>query len=142
MKTRYFQSTICVAVAVALAGCSTTSPMLKPNVSAPASWNEAAPANAASVSAEWWSAFGSAELRQLVEQALAGSPDLAIATERVRQAEAQVRVAGASLFPTIDVGLGTSSRTTSDGRTSSTSNASSTTLSASYELDLWGRNRA
>ena len=134
------RKTICIAVALAITGCSTTSPMLKPDVAAPIAWNE--PATGTAVSADWWNAFGSAELRQLVDQALAGSPDLAIATERVRQAEAQVRIAGASLFPTLDLGVGTSSRNASDSRGSSTSNASSAVLSASYEVDLWGRNRA
>jgi NodT family efflux transporter outer membrane factor (OMF) lipoprotein len=136
------RKTICIAVALALTGCGTTSPMLKPDVAAPMSWNEPGAANGTAVSAEWWSAFGSAELQQLVERALKGSPDLAIATERVRQAEAQVRVAGASLFPTLDLGVGTSSRNSGDSRGSSTSNASSAVLSASYEVDLWGRNRS
>ncbi|MGZ9038092.1 MAG: efflux transporter outer membrane subunit [Burkholderiales bacterium] len=134
--------TMCLAVALALAGCGTTSPMLKPNVNAPAAWNEAVPANGAGVSATWWGAFGSEELQSLVGEALAGSPDLAIAMERVRQAEAQVRVAGASLFPSPNLGVGTSTRTTSDDRGSNTSNASSTALSVSYEVDLWGRNRS
>lgn len=136
------RKTICIAIALALAGCSTTSPMLKPAVTAPSAWNEAAPANGAGVSADWWSTFGSAELQELVTQALAGSPDLAIAMERVRQAEAQVRVSGASLFPSIDVGFGTSGRSTSDNRGSTKTEASNTTLSVSYELDLWGRNRS
>ena len=133
---------ICVALAIALTGCSMTSPMLKPSVTAAGGWNEAAPTNASGVTPDWWNAFGSAELRSLVERALAGSPDLAIAAERVRQAEAQVRIAGASLFPTIDLGYGTSSRATSGNGRSSTTDASSATLSASYELDLWGRNRS
>jgi multidrug efflux system outer membrane protein len=132
--------TICIAVALALTGCSTTSRMLKPTVAAPVAWNESA--SGAAVAPDWWNAFGSVELRSLVEHALKGSPDLAIATERVRQAEAQVRIAGASLFPTLDLGVGTSSRSASDSRGSSTSNASSAVLSASYEVDLWGRNRA
>lgn len=131
---------IVVAVAIALGGCGITSPMLKPNVAAPVAWNESATGSA--VAADWWSSFGSTELQQLVERALAGSPDLAIATERVRQAEAQVRVAGASLFPTLDLGVGTSTRSSSDSRGSTTTHASSAQLSASYELDLWGRNRS
>ena len=115
--------------------------MLKPNVAAPVAWNEAGAGNGAAVTADWWGTFGSAELQQLVDRALAGSPDLAIATERVRQAEAQVRVTGASLFPTLDLGVGTSTRSSSDNRGSATTNATSAQLSASYELDLWGRNR-
>jgi NodT family efflux transporter outer membrane factor (OMF) lipoprotein len=62
--------------------------------------------------------------------------------ERVRQAEAQVRVASASLFPSLNLGFGTSTRTANDSRGSTTTQASSTTLSVSYEVDLWGRNRA
>ncbi len=131
-----------VAVALALTACGTTSPMLKPAVTTPGAWNEAPPQNGAAVSADWWRTFGSAELQGLVAQALAGSPDLAIAMERVRQAEAQVRVAGSSLFPSIDLGFGTSARQTNDSRGSSRTEASSTSLSVSYELDLWGRNRS
>jgi NodT family efflux transporter outer membrane factor (OMF) lipoprotein len=141
MKTT-FQKTLVVAVALALTACGTTSPMLKPAVTAPGAWNEAPPQNGAAVSADWWRTFGSAELQGLVAQALAGSPDLAIAMERVRQAEAQVRVAGSSLFPSIDLGFGTSARQTNDSRGSSRTEASSTSLSVSYELDLWGRNRS
>src|SRR4051812_11928260 len=134
--------TICVAVALALTGCSMTSPMLKPDVATPTAWNEGAAKTGTAVSPDWWNAYGSPELQSLVERALAGSPDLAIATERVRQAEAQVRIAGASLFPTLDLGAGSSTRTTNNDRGSLTTKASSASLSASYEIDLWGRNRA
>jgi multidrug efflux system outer membrane protein len=142
MKTSAIAKTICVAVAVALSGCAVTSPMLQPSVNAPTAWNEAPASAPSTISATWWSAFGSEELQSLVAEALAGSPDLAIAMERVRQAEAQVRVAGASLFPSLNLGVGTSTRTTSDDRGSISTNATSTTLSVSYEVDLWGRNRA
>jgi NodT family efflux transporter outer membrane factor (OMF) lipoprotein len=77
-----------------------------------------------------------------VDEALAGSPDLAIAAERVRQAEAQVRVAGASLFPMLTAGADTSTRRTGTARGASTSNGTGVTLTASYEIDLWGKNRA
>ncbi|MGZ8994500.1 MAG: efflux transporter outer membrane subunit, partial [Burkholderiaceae bacterium] len=119
-------------------GCGTTSPMLKPGISAPGAWNEAAPANAAGVSSTWWASFESPELQALVSQALRGNPDLAIATERVLQAEAQVRIAGASLFPTLDLGVGSAARRSNGSR----SESSSAALSVSYEVDLWGRNRS
>ena len=124
------------------AGCATTSPVLEPQVSAPPAWSEASTADALAVSADWWQRFGSAELQALVDDALAGSPDLAIAVERVRQAEAQMRIAGASLFPQVDVGASTSARASrNDGATARTE-GSSAILSASYEFDLWGRNAA
>ncbi len=117
-----------------LVGCATTSPTLAPQVTPPAAYSENATPGAAELSADWWQTFNSAELQSLVGEALAGSPDLAIAAERVRQAEAQAQIAGASLFPSLDLGFST--RKTRD------SESSSTALSASYEVDLWGRNAA
>ena len=133
---------VSLALIVSVTGCATTSPMLQPAVNVAQSYNEAAPAGADTASADWWRRFGSQELEALVLEALTGSPDLAIAMERVRQAEAQVSIAGASLFPTLNLGFGTSRRATSGDGGSNKSDASSTTLSASYELDLWGRNAA
>jgi multidrug efflux system outer membrane protein len=123
---------VAIFLLVSTVGCATTSPPLSPQVAAPAAWNEAETPAAALVTSGWWKTFDSAELQALVAEALAGSPDLAIAAERVRQAEAQVRVAGASLFPSLNLGF--------DTRKTKDSESSGTGLSASYEVDLWGRN--
>jgi NodT family efflux transporter outer membrane factor (OMF) lipoprotein len=137
------RKTLCIAIALALAGCATVSPTLQPNVTAPAKWNEGSAERSTPLSTEWWGAFESGELKALVDAALAGSPDLVIAAERVRQAEAQVQIAGASLFPSLSVGAGSSRRVTdSEGTPARRSDSSSLTFSASYELDLWGRNAA
>jgi NodT family efflux transporter outer membrane factor (OMF) lipoprotein len=121
-----------ILVLLLVAGCGTTSPVLQPDVAPPPAYSEqvAGPA----ISADWWNRFDSAELRALVDEALTGSPDLAIAMERVRQAEAQVRVAGSSLFPGLNFSM--------DSRANKDSESSGASLSASYELDLWGRNAA
>ncbi len=133
---------LCLVAAAVLAGCATTSPIPGAGVAPPQGWSEAAAPDAAEVNATWWNAFGSPELQRLVDEALAASPDLAIAAERVRQAEAQVRVAGASLFPSLDLGYGTSAQARRSDGVRDSSEASSATLSASYEIDLWGRNAA
>lgn len=125
-------------VSLALVGCAINTPVLSPQIAAPAAWNEAVAPGASVIAPDWWKSFDSAELQALVTEALAGSPDLAIATERVRQAEAQVRAAGSSLFPSLDLGF-SSRASRSEGTNSESSSAS---LSASYEVDLWGRNRA
>ena len=142
------RSLLSLALVAALAACATTGGT--PDNAArrvpalPAAWSEAAPAEAAPVDAQWWTRFSSPELRTLVDEALAGSPDLAIAIERVRQAEAQAVVAGASLFPSLGLSAATSRRDARGGepRVSSSSESSNLSLSASYELDLWGRNAA
>jgi NodT family efflux transporter outer membrane factor (OMF) lipoprotein len=107
----------------------------------PKAFSEAAASDASVPAENWWGAFASPELSSLVAAALAANPDLAIAAERVRQAEAQVSIAGASLFPALNFDAGTSQRKTHvDGGNWQTGNASSATLAASYEVDLWGKN--
>ena len=144
----WVRRSLALVVAFSLSGCAIVSPQLKPDVSVAGTYNEPAPADAAAVSPTWWTTFDSPELESLVTEALAGSPDLAIATERVKQAEAQVRVAGASLFPVLTAVASTSGlRTSTVGSTTRAGGAVVNSggnggLTASYELDLWGKNRA
>jgi NodT family efflux transporter outer membrane factor (OMF) lipoprotein len=127
--------------AVALAGCAVTSTPPPRGIEMPGAWNEPAPGNVQPLALDWWRAFDSEELSGLVARALAGSPDLAIATERVRQAEAQLRIAGASLFPTLDLDASTAqSGFRPKGGPTTTGKSTDVSLAASYELDLWGRN--
>jgi NodT family efflux transporter outer membrane factor (OMF) lipoprotein len=129
-----------VAVLAALGGCATTSAPPQPAVTVPDAWREAPDPARGPVSLDWWRAFDSAELADLIAGALAGSPDLAAASERVRQAEAQVRVAGASLYPTLDLGVTTIRRDTRPDQGPAVNvDTTNATLSASYEIDLWGR---
>lgn len=144
----WVRRSLALVVACSLSGCAMVSPQLKPDVSVAGAWNEPAPADAAAVSPTWWTTFGSPELASLVVEALAGSPDLAIATARVEQAEAQVRVADASLFPVLTAAASTSGlRTSTVGSTTRAggvvvNSGGNVGLTASYELDLWGKNRA
>jgi outer membrane protein, multidrug efflux system len=144
---KWVQRSIAVLLVGSLSGCAIVSPQLTPDVPVAGTWNEATPADAAAVSPMWWTTFGSSELESLVAEALAGSPDLAIATARVQQAEAQVRVVGASLFPVLSADAGASGHRTSTvggakGGSAIVDSAGSVGLTASYELDLWGKNRA
>ena len=93
----------------------------------------------AALSPDWWQAFDSPTLERLIDEALAASPDLAIAAERVVQAELAARSAGASLFPTLDLNATTSARAQDgSGISADTSAASSIGLAVAYEIDLWG----
>ena len=80
-----------------------------------------APANprAAVPDLDWWRGFRSAELTALIEQAQVQNLDLAAALARIAQADAQSRVAGAALFPIIDLD-GRASQSRSSGATGDT----------------------
>jgi NodT family efflux transporter outer membrane factor (OMF) lipoprotein len=91
----------------------------------------------------WWQRFGSPPLNTLIDQALAHNDDLAAAMARVEQADATARIAGASLLPEVDFGASASrSRSVSSGGVGQTRTQYSPLLSASYEIDFWGKNRA
>ena len=123
-----------------LAGCATPpSEAPRSTPALPAMFSEAASGMDA-VQPDWWNSFAAPELAALVEQAVAGNADLTIAAERVRQAELAMRNAGASLFPSLSGGVSTSDRyNDAPGSAGSSTGASALSLSASYEIDLWGR---
>ena len=96
----------------------------------------------------WWSGFRSKELTDLIEESLTSNLDVAAAVARIIQADAQARVAGAALLPSVNLNASaTHSRSSRSTSTTSTSPSSerdlfSASLSASYEIDFWGKNRA
>ncbi len=132
-----------------LAGCSTVPAYQRPDPGTPAHFRaETAPLPVeAQAAAGWWNGFHSPELDRLIGRALAANNDLAAAEARVAEARAQARIAGAGQYPTLSVG-GAADAQTGDPTSTTASDAhrrsSSVTLAAqaSYELDLWGRNRA
>jgi len=102
---------------------------------------------------DWWTGFGSPELNALIEQARVRNFDIQAAIARVRQADAQVRIAGAALLPvlngTASAGwqhLGFNTDTSSRGAFASNASADfhsyAAGLSASYQIDFWGHNLA
>jgi multidrug efflux system outer membrane protein len=135
------KSLLFLLVGLVLSSCGTTQSPQAPAPAVPPEFTEQPPAGAVAPSPEWWMSFGSTELSALVAAALQANPDVAIAAERVIQAEAQVRIAGASLFPQLNFGYATSRRETRpNGGSWSANDGASAALSASYEVDLWGRN--
>lgn len=131
-------------MAMSLAGCA--APLPAPVASTtplPAQWHSAQQTGAqAGVTADWWRSFGSAELDALVRQAQAQSLDMAAAVARVQQAGAAARIAGAALLPEVGASLNASRQQRLGGNASVDGSLFGAGLSASYEIDFWGRNRA
>jgi NodT family efflux transporter outer membrane factor (OMF) lipoprotein len=97
------------------------------------------PAGAAWPDRGWWLRYGDAQLNGLIEEGLAGSPDLEAAAARFRTAQGFAQQAGAALSPTVDAFA--SSEFTKQGEAKLLSQGSAG-LSLSFDLDLWGKNRA
>jgi outer membrane protein, multidrug efflux system len=156
-----------VLLALALSGCILGSEHPEIGLVVPTNYREAPRKPEAAVPAlDWWRGFHSKELTALIEEAQVSNLDIAVAIAQIIQADAQVGIAGSPLLPTI-LGNGTaerirqatfttSSRTGSISGTSSGSGSGSTgnssgappfslynlNLTASYMVDLWGKNRA
>jgi NodT family efflux transporter outer membrane factor (OMF) lipoprotein len=86
-------------------------------------------------------------LTGLMEEAQTVNLDIAAATARFVQADAQARIAGAALLPSLNANGSESNSRTSGSSASGLSIGGrevvnySSSLSASYELDFWGKNR-
>jgi NodT family efflux transporter outer membrane factor (OMF) lipoprotein len=122
---------------VVLAACGPRAEAVKAGLNTPAGFREAT-APVQWPDPQWWGGFGSAELDRLMTETTAGNFDIAAAAARVRQADAQLRIAGSALLPTVDAGS-SGSRQRSNGISRSSYDLQ---LSASYEVDFWGRNRS
>jgi multidrug efflux system outer membrane protein len=135
---------VVLIAALAVSGCATMKgSAVEPAsvASAPQGWRNA-PAAAQETSwpdPGWWQGFGSAELVRLIESAEKNNHDLAAAGHRIAQARASLQVAGAALLPSVSAS-GSAGRSGSDGGRAS--NSFQVGIGASYELDVWGRNRA
>jgi multidrug efflux system outer membrane protein len=103
-------------------------------------------ADAAVPKLDWWRGFHSRELVGLIEDAQAHNFDIAIAVAQIRQADAQVLIAGAPLFPSISLdnsaSVGKSSSATGSSGGGNVSKLYASNLSASYVLDFWGKNQS
>ena len=85
MQTRFLAPLILSTV---LAGCSLNTPVPDAGISVPTQWNSQ-PADSAWPADDWWQAYQSAPLEQLVERARLSNLDLATAASRLLQADAQ-----------------------------------------------------
>lgn len=128
---------VILLASTSLAACATPQTAVHDLTAMPATYERSVEAGAP-VDAKWWRAFNDPQLDALIAEALAANQDLTAGVARVRQSRASVKSASASLFPTVSGGASASSDSESDFDDVSTSGR----LSASYQLDLFGQNRA
>lgn len=133
-----------LAAALALAGCSPTTPRAAavgplPVLAAPAG----VPVVPGLQIGRWWTLFGDAELDRLVAQALQRNADLAVAAARLREARARFDELRGAELPTLELQasagrLRASADSTATGQAFIASNQQ-LKLAAQFDVDLWGR---
>ena len=147
MKPQLSLLTLCVL----LGACGSPAQRPDSGIAPPAAWQSPHSESATRSNVQWWSQFGSPQLDRLVEQARVGSFDLSAAMARVRQAQAETVVAGGSQLPEVKAGLNANRQKLLRGNGYSQLDADSSNkavdyfdanLSASYEIDFWGGQRA
>jgi NodT family efflux transporter outer membrane factor (OMF) lipoprotein len=146
---RLVQSLAALCLVASSAGCILTKDLPDPALDVPDGYKAARLATAPDKppTLDWWRGFRAPELTQLMEEAQTVNLDIAAATARFVQADAQARIAGAPLLPNVSGSGSENNNRTSGSSASGLTNGGRETvtygasLSASYELDFWGKNR-
>lgn len=128
-------------LSLVLGGCSGLLPRsqyARPDVTVPQEWQ--APTVTGSTVAtkeQWWRDFNDPTLSELIERALKSNNNLAAATIKVKRAQLSSKLTDTNLTPSVSATA--TSSLNRDLNTRRDTKSSGTTLSASYELDLWGK---
>ena len=106
-----------------------------PTVVVPPAWT-AEGAGPGALSGNWLRTFGDEQLVAAVEAAIAYNADLQAGAARVEQAMLYAKLAGSTLYPSVDLLARGGGKLSGDS-----SGLKGAVLSATWELDLWGRVR-
>jgi outer membrane protein, multidrug efflux system len=136
-----------------LAACAVTAPTPPANEPVASKWYSPLPAAAAASTkadlphqgsvtalANWWQSLGDSLLVELIASAQAASPSVSAAASRIAQARSSVVATGAASSPNVSAAANASRGINQlNVPLASVGNAG---LQASWEIDLWGGNRA
>jgi multidrug efflux system outer membrane protein len=137
------RATASLALAALLAACSLVPQYQQPPLAVADRFPTAAPdtaTGAAAADLEWRQVFTDARQQRLIELALQNNRDLRLAALNVEQAQARWQIQHASLWPTVNAGIGASRQALANGNSVTTYSAG--LLVTAYELDFFGRLRA
>ncbi|WP_313953750.1 efflux transporter outer membrane subunit [Accumulibacter sp.] len=136
---------IFVAV-VMLAGCVLGPDYKRPEIAAPAAFQYATRDAADSADTLWWQQFKDPVLDALIDEALAHNSNIAIAAAKVEQAAALLPQVRSQLFPQLGYGANAGRERAREPAFAAhlpdypnPTNSYQAGVSASWEIDLWGR---
>ena len=155
--TRYKLSRLNLALAllpVLLSACAVTAPSPQVDSAVASQWHSTVPAavktNATSNTLPhqgsmqalnaWWNNLGDPLLVELINSAQAASPSISAASTRIAQARGAVVAAGAATSPNLGASAAVNRGVSQVG--TPVASVAQVGLQASWEIDLWGGNRA
>jgi len=145
-RKRYPAALGAVALALLTSGCAVGPDYVRPELATetPEAFVAAVvPVDSTAIGHHWWEAMGDAQLNDLVDQALQHNLNLVQATAAVMEARATLGGAQSDRWPTVSAGA-SASRSQSNmvmpgASTTMLRSNLDASLTASYEVDLWGR---
>jgi outer membrane protein, multidrug efflux system len=140
---------VAAVLVLSISGCTVGPNYKRPDVDVPTTYRAAPVSDAAANpspalgEAKWFDVFQDEQLQNLIRVALQQNFDLRIAATRVLQAQAQLGITRADQFPNLSAGAGIGTQRQAatvlfHGFEETTGQVS---LSASWELDFWGKYR-
>ncbi|MDR3479852.1 MAG: efflux transporter outer membrane subunit [Burkholderiaceae bacterium] len=132
---------------VSVAGCSLQPPYQAPALPIASTWHAERPHGGSTQAlVDWWASFDDPALAELIGTAEANSPDLAKAIAQIKIARAALVSDSAALLPSVtgtaSVSRSKQSINTGVSEVATTSTSRSGELDASWEIDLFGKNRS
>ncbi len=144
---RVWKGAIALLLAMPLSACMVGPDYRRPDVDVPANWRLEDVETTEISNIAWWDQFQDPVLSDLVRTALFNNKDLKVAAANVDQAAAQYGIVHSAQFPQLNGGATAErqglSKTTALGSGTGRGlfNDFGVNLSASFELDIWGRLR-
>src|SRR5699024_652497 len=133
-----------VIIGITLSSCLATKPYKKPDINTDGlfPYHQISLDSTTLADMPWQKVFEDPQLRTLIEQGLKNNLNLKTAIKQIRVAEANFYEGKMSLVPTLTANASASENETSDnvaGMKTTSAEQYAVSLSASWELDIWGK---
>ena len=131
-------------LALSASGCMVGPDYVRPTIDTPAAWRLSDENARDLANSRWWQQFDDPVLDELVETALRENKDLRIATARIEEFAGRYGIVRAPLFPQIGATYEPAKQRgspTTLSRETTVFDSYQAVLTASWEIDIWGRIR-
>ena len=123
-----------------ISSCKLGQPYSRPEMPIPVEYKSESLSGESIANMPWWELFQDTILQKMIRHGIENNKDLNATIARIRQAEAQIGVVRANLYPRVNYGGGGTFSASSDDNSDAKVSGSGA-VSASWIIDIWGRYR-